>query len=288
MDMEIPKLNWFLAILWVFGLLAGSVSQAGEATIKPENLPVYAPKFYPFEKGEKEVYRASWNGLISVATAEVTTTPTMVDGKKAYQVRIDAKTGKALDLIWKMRDTISSTFDAKSLSPSHYLFNQRENSRVIDTEAKLDATTKNWVVTRQQAGKKTRTYNFESQNTFDPVTAVYLARSVDFKVGDKLNFKIFGGRYHYLLELFVEKKEPVELPSGKTVEAYKIVPHVQNLKKTGYASRLREAAIWISADERRLPVKLSSKIMFGSVQLDLVEDKQGMRATAAKGERPAS
>jgi len=63
---------------------------------------------------------------------------------------------------------------------------------------------------------------------------------------------------------------------------------VQNLKKTGYASRLREAAIWISADERRLPVKLSSKVMFGNVQLDLVEDKQGIRATAAKGERPAS
>jgi len=174
------------------------------------------------------------------------------------------------------------------LSPSHYLFNQRENSRVIDTEAKLDPTAKRWAVTRQQVGKKTRTYSFDSQNTFDPVTAVYLARSVDFKVGDKLFFKIFGGRYHYLLELFVEKKEPVELQSGKTIDAFKIVPRVQNLKKTGYASRLREAAIWISADDRRLPIKLSSKVLFGTVQLDLMEDKQGVRATAAKGELPAS
>jgi len=286
--MEVPKLNWLFATLSVFGLLAGSVSQAGEATIKADNLPVYTPKFYPFDRGEKGVYRATWNGLFSVATAEVTTTSSMVDGKRVYQVRVDAKTAKALDLIWKMRDTISSTFDAKSLSPSHYLFSQRENSRVIDTEAKLDLTAKRWAVTRQQNGKRTKIYQFDSQNTFDPVTAVYLARSVDFKVGDKLYFKIFGGRYHYLLELLIEKKEPVALPSGKTVEAYKIVPQVQNLKKTGYAERLREAAIWISADERRLPVKLSSKILFGSVQLDLVEDKQGIQATAAKGEQPAS
>jgi hypothetical protein len=277
-----------LAILIIFALLAGSVSQAGEATIKPENLPTYSPQFYPFDRGEKELYRATWNGMFSVATAEVTTTSSIVDGKKVYQVRVDAKTSKALDLIWKMRDVISATFDAKSLAPSYYHFRQRENSRVIDTEAKLDASAKRWAVNRQQNGKRTRTYEFDSQNTFDPVTAVYLARSVDFKVGDKLYFKVFGGRYHYLLELFVEKKEPVELPSGKTVEAYKIVPRVQNLMKTGYASRLTDAAIWISTDERRLPVKLSSKIAFGSVQLDLMEDKRGTQSTAIKNDRPAS
>jgi len=282
------KLNRWWAPLIVCGLLAASVSQAGEAIVKPDNLPVYTPKFYPFDRGEKGVYRATWNGLFSVATAEVTTTSSLVDGKRVYQVRVDAKTARALDLIWKMRDTIRSTFDAKSLAPSHYLFNQRENSRIIDTEAKLDLAAKRWDVTRQQKGKRTKIYRFDSQNTFDPVTAVYLARSVDFKVGDKLYFKVFGGRYHYLLELHVEKKEPVELTSGKTVEAYKIVPQVQNLKKSGYANRLREAAIWISADERRLPIKLSSKILFGSVQLDLVEDKQGVQSTAAKGGQPAS
>ena len=49
--MEVPKLNWLFATLSVFGLLAGSVSQAGEATIKADNLPVYTPKFYPFDRG---------------------------------------------------------------------------------------------------------------------------------------------------------------------------------------------------------------------------------------------
>ncbi|MGZ9125706.1 MAG: hypothetical protein ACXW48_21965, partial [Candidatus Binatia bacterium] len=69
---------------------------------------------------------------------------------------------------------------------------------------------------------------------------------------------------------------------------FKIVPRVQNLKKRGYASRLTEAAIWISTDERRLPVKLSSKIAFGSVQLDLMEDKRRIQATAIKNAQPGS
>jgi Protein of unknown function (DUF3108) len=274
--------------IWVvLGSIAGYAGQAGEPMIKPESVPLYQPKILPFEAGEKEVYRASWNGMISVATAEVRTVPTVVDGKKVVQVRVEAKTSKVLDLIWKMRDTISSTFDAKGLSPLRYTFNQKENSRVINTDARLDPTSKRWSVNRQQVGKRAKIYEFESQNTLDPITAVYLARSVDFKVGDRLYFKVFGGRYQYLLELFVEKKEPVTLESGKTIEAFRVIPRIQNITKNGYASRLNDATIWLSADERRLPIKLSSKIVFGSVQLELIEDKRGLQSTSAES-RPAS
>jgi hypothetical protein len=269
-------------------LLVGSASQAGEAMIKVDAIPAYQPKYFPFESGEKEVYNASWNGMFSVATAEIHTVPTVVDGKKVYQVRVEAKTSRALDLIWRMRDTISSTFDAKALLPSRFTFAQRENSRVIDTEARFDAASKQWAVNRQQVGKKPRVYYFDSNNTLDPITAVYLARSTDFKVGDKLYFKVFGGRYQYLLELFVEKKEPVSIQSGKTVEAYRIVPRVQNITKKGYASRFNEATIWISADERRLPIKMSSKIAFGTVQLELADYKRPTQATALKSHEPAS
>ncbi len=271
----------------VFCLYNVGVFGANEILINPEAIPVYQPKHYPFEGGEKQIYRASWNGLVSVATAEISTVPTIIDGKKVYRVQVEAKSSGMLDFIWKMRDTITSTFDAKALSPARFTFSQRENSKVIDTEARLDPARKRWAVNRQEKGKQAKIYEFESQNTVDPITAVYLARSVDFKVGDRLYFKIFGGRYQYLLELTVEKKEPVELTWGK-VEAYRIVPRIQNLTKRGYAERFNEAAIWISADERRLPVKLSSKIVFGSVYLELVQEKGATESTAVEPSRPAS
>lgn len=285
-DMKFLKV--LTALSFTVCLLVGSASQAGEAMIKVDPIPAYQPKYFPFEGGEKEVYNASWNGMISVATAEIHTVPTVVDGKKVYQVRVEAKTSRALDLIWRMRDTISSTFDAKALLPSRFTFAQRENSRVIDTEARFDAVTKQWAVNRQQVGKKPRVYYFDSNNTLDPITAVYLARSTDFKVGDKLYFKVFGGRYQYLLELFVEKKEPVSIKSGKTVEAYRIIPRVQNITKNGYASRFNEATIWISADERRMPIKMSSKIAFGTVQLELADYKPPTQSAAVKSPGPGS
>ena len=280
-----PKLAFVAATLFV---LIANGAQASQAMIKPEAVPAYQPKYLPFEAGERALYRATWNGMFSVASAEIHTTPKLVDGKKVIQVRVDAKTSGALDLIWKMRDTISSTFDAVALTPAHFVFSQRENAKVIDTEAKFDHRTKRWAVNRQQVGKLTKNYQFESNNTLDPITAVYLARSTEYKVGDKLYFKVFGGRYQYLLELFVEKKEPVELESGKTVEAYRIVPRIQNITKRGYAGRVNEAIIWISADERRVPIKMSSKVIFGTVHLELIDDKRGAQSTAATATRPAS
>jgi hypothetical protein len=284
------RLRKRFVVLWVaLACVRASVAQAEEPSVKAprEPVPVYQPKFFPFEAGERALYKAHWNG-IPVGTAEIRTTPFTLEGKKFYQVRVEAQTSKVLDLVWKMRDTISSTFDAKALSPSRFVFNQRENSRVIDTEAKYSTASNRWSIDRRQNGKKPRVYEFASQNTLDPITAVYMARSLDVKVGDKLLFNVFGGRYQYLLELAIASKEPVELESGKVVEAFKVVPSVTNLNKTGYASRMNEAAIWISADERRMPVKLTSKIFVGTVRMDLVQDKAGIRSASADRPLPSS
>jgi hypothetical protein len=282
------KIKTNIAVAMAVGVLMGPVSDGGQVLpIKPEAVPLYHPTHYPFEGGERAVYRANWNGLISVASAEIYTTSTVVDGRKIYQVRVEAMSSRILDLVWKMRDTISSTFDAKALAPLRFIFRQRENSRVIDTDARYIEASKRWAVHRQQVGKRAKIYEFDSENTFDPLTAVYLARSLDFKPGDRLYFKIFGGRYRYLLELKIESKERVSLDSGKTLEAFKIIPRLQNITKNGYAERFNEAVIWISADERRLPVKLRSKIVFGSVYLELVDDEPATQSSSA-GQRDGS
>ena len=255
---------------------------AGQPTVPlpaPEKVPVYQPKFYPFDGGERAVYKASWNG-IPVATAVIATTSQFVGGKKFYNVRVDAKTSPILDLFWKMRDTITSTIEAKPLAPTRFTFSQRENLKVIDTEAKFDRTAKKWSVHRDER-TEVKKYEFDQPpNTIDPITAVYLARSQDFKVGDHLYFNIFGGKYRYLLDLEVERREKVHIASG-SIDAFKIVPRIKNLMKDGYAERVNEGSVWISADERRIPVMLSSRIFVGSIYIERIEDKVGTQAAGA-------
>jgi hypothetical protein len=257
-----------------------SMSHAGQPAPKvpsPEAVPVYQPKHYPFDNGEKAVYQASWNGL-PVATAEINTTSQIIDGKKFYTIRVEAKTSRVLDFVWKMRDTITSTVEAKGLAPARFTFSQRENRKVIDTEARFDRNAKKWFVHRDER-RKVKKYEFDQPpNIVDPITAIYLARSQDLKVGDHLYFNIFGGKYRYLLDLEVERRETIQIGSG-SVDTFKIVPRIQNLTKQGYAERLNEASVWISADEKRIPVMLTSKIFAGSVYMEKIEEKAGVQAS---------
>jgi Protein of unknown function (DUF3108) len=274
----------FLSTTWI-GVLFLAISSSPAAQVAgtlpaPEKVPVYQPKYYPFDGGEKAVYKASWNGL-PVATAEISTTSHVIDGKKFYTVRVEAKTSAVLDLIWKMRDTITSTIEAKALAPSRFTFSQRENRKVIDTEARFDRNAKKWFIHRDDR-RKVKKYEFDQPpNVVDPITAVYLARSQDFKVGDRLYFNIFGGKYRYLLDLEVERREKIQIASG-TVDAFKIVPRIKNLMKQGYAERLNEASVWISADDRRIPVMLSSKIFVGNVYIERIEDKVATQAAETR------
>ncbi len=53
--------------LVMIGVYVFPTPAADQPMIKPEAVPAYQPKYFPFEGGEKEVYLASWNGMIAVA-----------------------------------------------------------------------------------------------------------------------------------------------------------------------------------------------------------------------------
>jgi len=263
------RFSGLLVILFL--LLPQSISFAGVASnVQPERLPRYQPRFYPFDGGEKAFYQASWNG-IPVGSAEIHTGPLFLEGKKFYYVRVQARTWKYLEPIWKMRDSIESVFEARTLQPRRFIFRQRENRKKIDTTALFDPRSKKWKVERRQ-GSNVKEYEFSSQQTLDPIAAVYLARTLDLKVGDSLHLEVFGGQSRYLVDLHVAGKERITL-GDREVEAFKIIPQVRNLNGSGYAGRMRQAVGWISADEKRTPLRMVSQVFIGSVYIEMVEQK---------------
>jgi hypothetical protein len=203
----------------------------------------------------------------------------LIEGKKFYHVEIQAKTMSIIDYIWRMRDTITSTFDIKTFQPHRFVFLQRENRRNTDTTAVFDQDKSRWTVERQRGTKLAR-FDFTSTSTLDPITAAYILRSIDLKVGDRLQFDVFGGKSRYLLTLDVVGREKITLNSGP-VDTYKIVPQVRNVNKDGYADRVRQATVWVSADERKVPLRIVSKVFVGSVQMDIQKDSVQLKKAAA-------
>lgn len=223
-----------------------------------------------FGRDEHAVYRASWNG-IPVATAVVDAKALWIDGTRYYRVTVEASTWKYLELIWRMRDSIESVFEADTLHPRRFVFHQSENRKRIDTTAVFDPANQKWAVRRQQ-GAKLKQFEFVSPHTFDPISASYLARALNAGVGDTLQLEVFGGKSRYLLQLDIVAAERIALRGGE-VDALKVIPRVQNLNRSGYAERLRQATVWISADQMKRPLKLVSQVFLGAVTIEMVDGR---------------
>jgi hypothetical protein len=264
------KLGVFLlANIFVLGFLADA--RAASVHLPPkEEAPGNGNHRRRPLRGEVALFHARWNG-IPVAQAEVRAAPVTVNGKELYEVKVSATTWRYLEFIFKMSDTIESVFDPESARPHNFIFRQRENRKVIDTHARFDADQMKWRVLRQR-GEKVRRYEFGSPRTLDPIAAVYLARSADFNVGDRIQMEVFGGRSRYLVSLDINGREPISA-MGKTVEAYRIVPKVVNLTRAGYAGRMRQATVWVSADEKKTPLKMVSQVFIGNVSIEMVPEK---------------
>jgi hypothetical protein len=60
----------------------------------------------------------------------------------------------------------------------------------------------------------------------------------------------------------VVRKETVEVPGG-TFETYLIEPEMKDIGGVFKKSKNAKILLWVTADERRLPVKIASKVSVG-------------------------
>ena len=96
--------------------------------------------------------------------------------------------------------------------------------------------------------------------------AVYLARQLPMKEGQQLCVDIYGIRKIWRLYGTFVKKERVNVPLGE-FDAWHFAGAAVRLDN---ASQRRDVHVWISADERRLPLAALGTIDIGAVRATLV------------------
>jgi hypothetical protein len=120
--------------------------------------------------------------------------------------------------------------------------------------------------------KKLRNVLGIQKNFFDPVTAGYRLRANRMKVGDFLEASVTQGKYIYRVTSTVERGESMETVLGKK-ETLMIAPKIYwNGERVGN----RDFMLWLTDDEKQIPVKAFADIEFGSFTAILIEyDEKG-------------
>jgi hypothetical protein len=105
--------------------------------------------------------------------------------------------------------------------------------------------------------------------SFDPLSAFYFIRLVDFKGKSTIERPITDGKECIIGRLSVIKRETIHVKSG-TYDTYLIEPEIKHIGGVFEKSKNAKIKLWVTADKRKIPVKIKSKVVVGSFVGELV------------------
>ncbi len=209
----------------------------------------------PFKVGERLEFSVNWTvGNIGTAYLEVTG----IDSFRAdpcYRVVAEAQSNKTIDLLYPVRDYFLTLIDMSCLCSRKYTKIQREGGHQRNRELIYD---QDHGLRYDLARGDTTDIPPEAQ---DELSIFYYFRTLDLKVGQGLLLEGFTDKQGNPLKVSVLRKEWVDVPVGR-FNCWVVEPQIRS---GGLFEHKGDLLIWITDDEHRIPVKMTSDLDFGSV-----------------------
>lgn len=180
-----------------------------------------------------------------------------------------AKSADWINLFFPVDDKIESfliSSDSPSLIGVPRLYRERiregwtrfQKDAVFDRQ-KLEVNTKDFL-------KKSETTQKISRVTYDTLSSFFYFRTVPLETGTSHYIDIFDCKKLWNTEVQVLRREEIETSLGR----FKTVVIKPLLKSEGIFARTGEMHIWLTDDDRRIPVLMKSKVKIGSITATLV------------------
>ncbi len=244
------------------GILAGLLTLL--AAVEIDAAP---PPEMPFEPGEKLTFNLRW-GVFSAGTAVLEVHPMKdIDGEEVHHFSLTVRTNAFVDRIYKVRDRIDAYAGGAMEGSTLYKKKQREGRHERDIVVTFDR--EGGYAQYSNFGKEDEPIEIEPR-TFDPLSVFYAFRMMPIEENSRVELYVSDGRTLQLGEGRVGGRETVRVPAGE-FDAVLVEPDMRDVGGVFEESDDATLRIWISDDERRIPVRLSSKVAVGSFYADLIE-----------------
>ncbi len=238
-----------------------------DSSASPESAPYTNPADlrvivnHAFTVGENLKYTIYYGPIAAgSATIEI---PTYVyyESRKCYKVEFTMRSAPFFDIFFKVRDYYYSLIDAKGLFPWKFEQHIHEGGYKKDFTAWFDQC--NHTATTSQGGPYTI-----MPYTQDAVSTFFYARTLNFDtlaVGNEIQFSNFYQDKVYPLKVKYLGKENVHTKAGKF--HCRVIEPV--IVKGGLFKNTGKITIWITDDSLKLPVKVKTDVVIGSVVAEL-------------------
>ena len=237
----------------------------------------------PFQPGERLCYVLKWELLpVGEAVLEVLPMKEMA-GEAVFHFTLTATSYPLIDPFFKVRDRVEAFADAGMTRSLLYQKDQHEGRTRRRVEVRFD-----WE--RREA----RLTNFGRQRepipvapgTFDPLAAFYFSRLFDLETHRLIERPVSDGKRCVIGRLRVVKRETITV--GRRVhDTFLVLPEMTHIRGIFEKSKNAGIALWVSADHRRIPVRIQSRVAIGRFVAELVSDA-AEPGTAAAAEVPSA
>lgn len=221
----------------------------------------------PFMPGEKLEYQLRWEN-VPAGSAWLEVLPVKdLNGQKAYHFVMIAESNAFVDIFYKVRDRIDAYADVDMTHSMHYIKKQREGRHEKDEVIEFDW--ENGQARYSNYGEKREPITL-LDGSFDPLSAFYFTRTMPFDVGQALERPITDGQKNVIGRLKVVGREKIELLDGSKYDTYLVEPEMNHVGGVFKESKGAKIQLWVTADERRIPVRIKSKVVVGHFIGELV------------------
>ncbi len=186
-----------------------------------------------------------------------------INERHVYHIVSYAKTLAVLDSFYKVRDENHSWLDAESFCSLKFNSDIREGGWNKKQKIDFDHINRKFILDEQGVIAVGDTKRW----VLDVLGALYYFRTLEIETGDECFFDVHADKDTWILKTKVTGRETLKTDAG-VFDCYVLEPAMR--KNAGIFRAEGELKIWISADARKIPVKMKTKIPIGSVTAELV------------------
>ena len=209
----------------------------------------------PFKIGESLQYHAEFN-RVRVGEAELKVSAIEeINTIKSYHIIYVAKTKGLADRLFKIRDQIDIWIDKEGFFTHRLIKNINQGNYKNKVDVKFD-----YNKSIAKTSTKEISIDFKARDSF---SLFYYLRTILLNENDIMSFSSFECRRIVDYKVQIKGNEIIRTELGNiTCTVIRPYQEGENLFKNQ-----GDMQIWISNDEKRLPVKIQIKMKFGSMTL---------------------
>jgi len=215
-----------------------------------------------FSSGEYLKFEVKY-GFISAGDAVMKISDTVYsNGRKCFKIEFQVDSKPFFNWIYKVEDRYSTIVDSEGIFPWRFEQHIREGNFRRDFTAEFDQV--NHVARTSEGLHRIPAY------VQDIMSAFYFTRLFDFSnyhPGQKLHLQNFYKDSTYELDVKFKGRQTIEVAAG-TFNCIIVEPLA---REGGLFKSDGHVYVWLTDDERKLPVKVSTQIIIGSIDSELTE-----------------